>query len=345
MPMRPKKSAKDLPPKMLRRSKRLASGKVWTGYYYNGRDAEGKRKEIPLGTDLAEAKRKWAELEGGQQQSNAITMGYVLDRYQKDIVPGKAASTQKNDIRTIRRLKKSFWNAPINEIMPRHIALYRDGRKTTFINNEIGILSHAFDMAREWGYTDRENPTKGVRKVKVKPRDYYVERPVWDAVYSCACDELKDAMDLAYLTGQRPGDVVKMTFHDVRNGALEVKQNKTGKKLRILLDGTELGAVIERIRLRDNKVKSLHLVQTKNGKALSTHSLAFRFGKARKAAAEKSDPSLSELIIRFQFRDIRPMAATDIPDIESASKLLGHTKQEMTKRVYRRKGETVMPTR
>lgn len=48
---------------MLKRTKRLKSGKLWVAYYYNGRDEEGNRKEIPLGTDLNEAKRKWAELE------------------------------------------------------------------------------------------------------------------------------------------------------------------------------------------------------------------------------------------------------------------------------------------
>jgi hypothetical protein len=28
-------------------------------------------------------------------------------------------------------------------------------------------------MAREWGFTDRENPCAGVRKNKEKIRDYY----------------------------------------------------------------------------------------------------------------------------------------------------------------------------
>lgn len=63
--------------------------------------------------------------------------------------------------------------------------------------------------------------------------------------YSCAYDTLKDAMDLEYLTGQRQNDVLKMTMHDIRDGALEVRQNKTEKKLRIILEEAELGAVIK----------------------------------------------------------------------------------------------------
>lgn len=63
MAMRPKSTHRDLPPRMLRRERTLKSGKVWESFYYNGRNAEGQRVEIPLGSDLNEAKRKWAELE------------------------------------------------------------------------------------------------------------------------------------------------------------------------------------------------------------------------------------------------------------------------------------------
>ena len=46
----------------------------------------------------------------------------------------------------------------------------------------------------------------------------------------------------------------------------------------------------------------------------------------------------------FQFRDIRPKAASEM-DLEHASKLLGHTEHEITEKVYRRVGETVKPTK
>ena len=37
-------------------------------------------------------------------------------------------------------------------------------------------------------------------------RDFYADDKVWTAVYAKACPELQDAMDLAYITGQRPAD-------------------------------------------------------------------------------------------------------------------------------------------
>lgn len=52
---------------------------------------------------------------------------------------------------------------------------------------------------------------------------------------------------------------------------------------------------------------------------------------------------LAQKIAGFQFRDIRSKAASDT-DLEHASKLLGHTKADITKRVYVRLGATVAPT-
>jgi hypothetical protein len=43
--MRPKSTGYKLPPRMLRRVRKLKSGETWTGYYYNGRDDAGNRKE------------------------------------------------------------------------------------------------------------------------------------------------------------------------------------------------------------------------------------------------------------------------------------------------------------
>jgi lipopolysaccharide biosynthesis regulator YciM len=143
-------------------------------------------------------------------------------------------------------------------------------------------------MAREWGYTAKENPVKGVRKNKEKPRDFYADDTIWAAVYSQACDELMDAMDINYLTGQRPADVLKMMLTDIKDGALEVKQNKTKKKLRIMLEQngvrSQLGRVIDRIRARDRKVASLFLIATRSGVALNKWTLRTRFDDAREAA-------------------------------------------------------------
>ena len=67
--------------------------------------------------------------------------------------------------------------------------------------------------------------------------------------------------------------------------------------------------------------------------------------KAATKAASEGDSSLAATIRQFQFRDIRPKAASEIPDITDASRLLGHSTEAMTKKVYRRVGEIVKPTK
>lgn len=70
--------------------------------------------------------------------------------------------------------------------------------------------------------------------------------------------------------------------------------------------------------------------------------------EAREKAAIKAgadgDSDLAVLIRQFQFKDIRPKAASEI-ELTHASRLLGHTTEEMTKKVYRRVGEIVKPTK
>ena len=73
-----------------------------------------------------------------------------------------------------------------------------------------------------------------------------------------------------------------------------------------------------------------------------------RWHEAREKAAIKAradgDAALAVLIRQFQFIDIRPKAASEI-ELTHASRLLGHSTEEMTKKFYRRVGEIVNPTK
>lgn len=356
--MRPKTTNRDLPPRMIRIKKTLKSGKVWESFYYNGRNSLGERVQIPLGQELNEAKRKWAELECCAIPTDTGLMRFIFDRYEKEVVPGKAPRTQKDNQGIIKQLRLVFDSAPIDAITPQMIAQYRDKRGQAApvrANREITLFSHVWNMAREWGFTAKENPVKGIRKNRETPRDFYADAAVWDAVYNVACVELQDAMDLNYLTGQRPADVLKMRLSDINGSALEVKPNKTqkssGKKLRILLDDpeggrTHLGWLVDKIKARERKVTSLFLVATPAGTPLNKGTLRTRFDSARAVAATEAEKAkntdLAKRIRAFQFRDIRPKAASET-DLNHASKLLGHTDKQITKTVYQRVGETVMP--
>ena len=277
---------RDLPPRMLRRTRKRKNGRIWVSYYYDGRDENGKRKEVPLGPDLYEAKVKWAKLEYKNPPKIVRNMGEVFDRYEARIIPGKKPRTQQDNLKELKQLRKAFENAPIEAITPQVVAQYRDARTAKIrANREIALLSHVFTIAREWGMTDKANPCAGVRRNKETPRDFYADSAVWDAVYAQAAQELKDTMQLAYLTGQRPADVLKISINDLSGDFLMVGQGKTQKRLRIslLFEGmdTKLSIFIKDLMERRmlSRVRNSRLITNTGGLRMSAQMLRNRWTK------------------------------------------------------------------
>lgn len=329
-----------LPPRM--RIKRTLRGKTY--YYY---DVGGKpRRWQALGGDFVEALRQYADLEqGNREQRSMITFRHVAQRYATEVLPTKARETQRTNLLQLERLYQFFDDppAPLDAIKPIHIRKYLDWRKESPVagNREIALFSHIFNKAREWGATDQPNPCAGVRKHREAGRDVYVDDRLYKLVWEKADEPLREAMDLAYLTGQRPADVLKLDQRDARDGVLFVQQNKTRMRLRIEIVGG-LALLLERINARKAllKVQSTRIIVDEDGRALGLSALRFRFDRARVSAGVEKNS--------FQFRDLRAKAGTDKEDAEdlrSAQALLGHGSVTMTEHYVRKRGAKVTPTR
>lgn len=339
---RPRSSNQHLPPRI-----RVKGGR----FYY---DTQAKpRRYIPLGADYAQALVKWAELEGrGFTASTAPTLGMAAERYRREVMPTKAPRTQADNEVELVNLLAVFRDAPLASIKPAHVRGYLDVRgkvAKTRANREKALLSHIFNKAREWGYTDSPNPCAGVKGFTETGRDRYVEGAEYLAVYAEACVPLRNAMDLAYLAGQRPADTMKATAADVRDGALHVTQGKTGKRLRIALSG-DFGRLVESLMPRQTRgrVVSLHLIRDEDEQHITYGAMSQRFRKARQTAQEAAravgNLSLASALDSFQFRDLRAKSASDAADLAHAQKLLGHATRGMTEHYVRdRQGDLVQP--
>lgn len=314
-----------------------------TYYFFDAGD-----REIPLGKDYVAAVRQWAVLQGGNAPAEAVkavTFRAVAELYlASPKFAGKAPRTQKDNLGELKQLYRFFDDppAPLEGIEPHHVAKYRDWRKSTHSTHEIALLSAIWGWAREQGYTKLPNPTVDVQRNRGAGRDVYVDDALFGRVYQHADQPTRDAMDLAHLAGQRPGDSLKMREQDIADGALFVRQGKTKAPVRVRVIG-KLAEVIARIMARKAllKIRSFALVVNEDGQPLSAAALDYRFGKAREAAGIGT--------MEFQFRDLRAKAATEVEDargMDAAQDLLGHADRSMTKHyVKRRLGRLTNPTK
>ncbi len=318
-------------------NKDLPKGMTKKGKFFYHVTTSGPRKWTPLGRERAIALLTWARMEGAEPDPSVKTFEAIAQRYERQVMPTKARRTQADNLKELARLRAVFGRVLIESIKPHHVREYLDRRGETAkarANREKALLSHVFNKAREWGYTDAPNPCQGVKGFRELGRDRYVTDPEFQAVWAKAHPTVQDAMDIALLTGQRPADVLKIRRDDISEGVLRVVQNKTGVKRSIEITG-ELKAVIDRISQRPRLRTGPMLIQDDDGKALGTYALRSRFDKARQAAG-----------VSFQFRDIRAKAATDTGDLAHSQLLLGHKRREMTEHyVKRRVGEKVKPLR
>lgn len=330
------------------RARRQKSGRVH--YYYDHGLVDGKRREEPLGPDYGLAIKRWAEIEnaGSAPVAAVVTFRLVAEHYMRTVAPTKALRTFQDNQREVENLYQFFDDppAPLEAIQPVNVRQYltwrtREGTGYVRANREKALLSHIWNFAREKGYTALPNPCAGIKGHREAGRDVYLEdmeyRRVWEAADAC----LRDAMDLAYLTGQRPADTLRMSEMDIRDGALHVRQGKTGAKLRIAVSA-DLEAVLARIRARKagHKVYNTRLVVNEHGRAIGVNAMSRRWKRACEAAG----------VDGVQFRDLRAKAGTDktesAGDIRQAQQQLGHTSVVMTEAYVRnRRGQKVTPTR
>jgi integrase len=316
---------KDLPPGMTRRV--MKSGAV----HYYAAAPEGKK--IPLGSDLAAARVKWAELKRGDHTTAKDLFADVAARFRKEWLPEKSPKTQREYEYSLRRLEQAFKGARLGKILPMHIRQYLDMRKSKIsANRDMSTFSALFNFARSKGITSVANPTQGIERHTEESRDIYVTGRQYAAVWWAAGPELRDLMDIAVHTGQREADILKMRITDIHDGRLWVKQNKTGAKLGINIVG-RLAWIIKRARNRKRSATGPYLVQTEDGQRLTYSMFRKRFDEARKVAGAT-----------WQFRDLRAKAATDLDNVKQAQQLLGHKSETTTARIYRRRmGEIVDP--
>jgi integrase len=328
------------------------------------------RKFFRLGKTLSEAHREWSQrMSAGVEKSKYV--GGMLDRYALEVIPKKAAATQKREQRDIRNLKLVFDEMLLKSFKPIHAYEYLDRRGKQTIRmegkrkvkhggysaarHEIGTLSHAFTQAVRWGWIDK-HPFKGQLELEGStPRTRYVED--WEIVECLSLknklkkgsvDAIKASIKIKLLTGLPKTDILLLQpeLHFKEDGIHNVR-HKTSSKVakKTIYEWTpELrSAVQEAMDARPSKIsrflfcnkKGNGYLNTGTGETSGWDSMWQRF-----MARVLKETKVTE---KFTEHDLRAKCASDASSLAHAQALLAHVDSRTTNRIYRRKAERVKP--
>ncbi|WP_184415215.1 tyrosine-type recombinase/integrase [Rhodocyclus tenuis] len=291
------------------------------GRYYLVRE----NKWHPLARNLHDALVEYARLTAGPESG---ALGELVSRTLTDMKKTVADSTYKNYTSCSRRVLEAFAEFTPQQIKPQHVASFLDDNKATpsMANLLRSFLKGMFARAVRWGVVET-NPVRDIGQFKTKKRDRYITAAEYAAIREKATPTLQCLMDLAYITGQRMGDVLKVKYSDISEAGVFVKQQKTGQRVLIAMT-PDLDAAIKQARAIHQSVKGLTLLHKRDGAPLAYGTIHHQWKKAC------SDAKVEDA----HFHDIRAAAATDAKAQGLDSKtLLGHTTDSSHNRYLRSK--------
>jgi integrase len=316
---RPRKQRRDLPERVYYKN----------GAYYYVANNKWER----LDSDYQKAMVRWATKVS--QPETISTIGDLLDRYLREIVPNKAERTQKDNRQEVKLLRTFFGSMAITDVTTPDVVEYiRTRRAKTRANREVALLSHAFNQARLWGLTDDSNPCSvpGTRNSETARTRYVSDEEINQFKKECPT-WLSHYVDLKLLLGLRQRDMLNIRWEDITPTACVVTVGKTGKRLAIALS-PEVREILDHL-----PKKSVTLFATRSETPYTSQG----FGAIWRRTMAKF---VSNGGLRFTEHDLRGSVATDMEDPQAAQALLGHKNIAMTERYIKaRKTDVVQPAK
>lgn len=165
----------------------------------------------------------------------------------------KAKNTQRSYLLYLNRVSallrdREGNSVPAEDLTPQDVTTIRDhladGHGANQAVRSIGAL-YAWGMKPGRGHVTH-NPARGIPFLDEGEHEPW---PEWLIEEALADPIVRKEVALLYFTGQRIGDVVRMQWSDIKNGMIEVRQQKTGTPLLIAMLPELLG-IVQAIDLR-----------------------------------------------------------------------------------------------
>lgn len=322
------------------------------------------KKLFRLGKTEVEAYREWSARIGFMDRVK--TIGQLLERYEREVIPEKAPKTRNENIRYSMKLRSVFGHMPIASIKPQHIYQYVDKRskkvedeegKVTgglvIARREVALLSHAYTKAVQWGLLPK-HPFKGEVRLKgEQPRKRYVED--WEVMECLSIDPARagDSIKVIHayiilkiITGLRQGDLLMLKTEDLREDGIHVTPRKTESRTqrKIIITWTPTLHMAIDAALAVRPAHSAYVFATRRGESYYDSEKGEASGwKSMWHRFMKRVLDETKVKERFTEHDLRAKTGSDKETLQEASQMLGHSSLSMTQRTYRRKPEKVQP--
>lgn len=277
----------------------------------------------------------------------------LVANWLKEVSSGRSKKTQENDAYQCRKISESFIEFRAGQVTPPIVVKFlKQFRAMPRTHNAYrSTMRELMRYAEEQGFRPAgSNPVDSVKTMKLRARDRYItdselRRIKVGAVYSKAHPATGHKMrnrgglmlcaliDMAYLTGQRIGDLLQIEWADVgRDGILfapEKVEHSTGQK--VLIEWTpKLRVLVERVKALKRRDITRYLITTQEGQQLTYSGASSAWERAIKRSGVQG----------CTFHDIRAKAITDkdrVEGIGQAQRMGGHSTQSQTSDYIRHK--------
>ncbi len=277
-------------------------------------------------------------------ESKRHTFAELIDRYVRDVLPGKSKDTKKQQA-LLGWWRDQMGRYTLSDVTPSMIAECRDRlgggvtvrgtqRSPATVNRYLAALSHAFTIAvTEWEWLD-DSPMRKVRKpTEARGRVRFLSDEERARLLK-ACKESSNpylymVVVLALSTGMRQGEIMGLTWDDVdlNKGRAILHETKNGERRAVALTGHALELLKElgKVRRIDSKLlfPAKEIAPQKPQKPMD---LRTPWESALKRAE----------ITDFRFHDLRHSAASYLAmngaSLAEIAEVLGHKTLQMVKR-------------
>jgi len=277
------------------------------------------------------------------RQAKKKTMADLVDRYVRDVIPGKSAYQQTQQTRQLKWWKTNFGDFTLAHVTPALIAegrdslrseqIGRDGKKrrsNATVNRYLAALSHAFSVAvREWGWLDASPVRKVSRLKESRGRVRFLSKDertrLLKACRGSSQPLLYPLVVLALSTGARQGELLALRWSDVdlKRKVIRLEDTKNNERRALPLAGLafELVSELSKVRRIDS---DLVFSSKRDGKK------PFYFRTVWLKAL------IDARVEDFRFHDLRHTAASYLAmngaTLAEIAEVLGHKTLAMVKR-------------